>query len=46
MNYEAWQLKRRTLSEKERLEREKLALLAQGTWRPRRKTWQKTQEAR
>ena len=32
--------------EKERLEREKLALLAQGTWRPRRKTWQKTQEAR
>ena len=32
--------------EKERLEREKMALLAQGSSRPRRKTWQKTQEAR
>ena len=32
--------------EKERLEREKLALLAQGSSRPRRKSWQKTQEAR
>jgi DNA primase len=32
--------------EKERLEREKMALLAQGGSRPRRKSWQKTQEAR